>query len=70
MVMPLSDKLQSKGMLHEEAYAEIRAEKTRQEKMRRLFDAMQSGGIKSAFYTLLQEIEPHLLKDLGMRSVI
>ncbi|XP_076151038.1 uncharacterized protein LOC143134507 isoform X2 [Alosa pseudoharengus] len=65
-VMPLADRLRSLGMLHVEAYEEIRAAKTSQEKMRELFKALDSGGdrVKSAFYCTLRDIHPYLLQDL------
>lgn len=54
-------------MLHEETYAEIRSGRTKQEQMRTIFDAVAGVHQKKAFvYTLLQELEPHLLKEMGM----
>lgn len=68
-VMPLADVLRSKKMIHEEKYSEIKAEKTNQDKMRTLFEALNAGGdkVKTAFYQELRKCEPFLFKDLGKR---
>lgn len=65
--MPLADVLKSKNMLHEEMYSEIKAERTNQGKMRKLFEALHAGGdeVRSAFYDALRQYEPYLFKDLG-----
>uniref|UniRef100_A0A673KP93 Si:ch211-66k16.27 n=1 Tax=Sinocyclocheilus rhinocerous TaxID=307959 RepID=A0A673KP93_9TELE len=70
-VMPIADELHSKGMIHDEKYAEIKAEKTNQDKMRKFFESLTSGGdkVKKAFYYLLEKIEEHLFKDLGKRTL-
>ncbi len=54
-------------MVHQEKYAEIRAEQTNQGKMRRLFEALNAGGdsVKNAFFHALRNYELHLFKDLG-----
>uniref|UniRef100_A0A671LVG5 Si:ch211-66k16.27 n=1 Tax=Sinocyclocheilus anshuiensis TaxID=1608454 RepID=A0A671LVG5_9TELE len=69
MVMPVMDELL--GMIHDEKYAEIKAEKKNQDKMRKFFESLTSGGdkVKKAFYYLLEKIEEHLLKDLGKRTL-
>lgn len=69
--MPIADELKSNNMLHEEKYDEIKQEKTNQEKMRKLFESLKSGGdtVKIAFYKLLEKHEPHLFKDLGKRQL-
>ncbi|KAK7159703.1 hypothetical protein R3I94_005902 [Phoxinus phoxinus] len=66
-VMPIADELRSKDMLHGEKYDEIKAEKTNQEKMRKLFESLNCGGdtVKKAFYYLLEKDQPQLFKDLG-----
>ncbi|KAI7809466.1 putative apoptosis-associated speck-like protein containing a CARD [Triplophysa rosa] len=66
-VMALADVLKSKNMLHEEKYSEIKAETTNHNKMRKLFEALNSGGnvVKEAFYNALREYEPYLFRDLG-----
>ncbi|KAK7163588.1 hypothetical protein R3I93_007596 [Phoxinus phoxinus] len=66
-VMPIADELRSKDMLHGEKYDEIKAEKTNQEKMRKLFESLDCGGdtVKKAFYYLLEKHQPQLFKDLG-----
>lgn len=69
-VMAIADELHSKGMIHAEKYAEVKAEKTDQEKTRRLFESLNSGGdqVKSAFYHLLEKHQQYLFKDLGKRT--
>ncbi|XP_067309400.1 uncharacterized protein si:ch211-66k16.27 [Pseudorasbora parva] len=67
-VLPIADELkQEEGMLHQEKYDEIKAEKTNQDKMRKLFESLNSGGnkVKIAFYYLLEKHHSHLFKDLG-----
>ncbi|KAK9980096.1 hypothetical protein ABG768_013493 [Culter alburnus] len=66
-VMPIADELKNKGMIHDEKYAEIRAEVTNQGKMRKLFEALHSGGdrVKNDFYYALKHHEPFLFKSLG-----
>ncbi|KAG1933482.1 apoptosis-associated speck-like protein containing a CARD [Pimephales promelas] len=65
--MPIVDELNSKGMIHAETYAEIRAERTNQEKMRKLFEALEAGGdrVKYEFYHALKIHEQFLFRDLG-----
>ncbi|XP_062378837.1 NACHT, LRR and PYD domains-containing protein 1 homolog isoform X2 [Sardina pilchardus] len=64
-VMPLADRLHSKGMLHAEAYNEIQAERTPEMKMRRIFNAVSGvNQTKALLYKLLQELEPHLMEEL------
>ncbi|XP_039514541.1 NACHT, LRR and PYD domains-containing protein 1 homolog [Pimephales promelas] len=67
MVMKIADELWSAGMLQPELYNKIKAEKTNQEKMRELYEVLNSGGnkVKSAFYSCLEKNEPLLLRDLG-----
>ncbi|XP_017561128.1 NACHT, LRR and PYD domains-containing protein 1b allele 3-like [Pygocentrus nattereri] len=66
LVMPLADVLKSKEMLQKEAYAIIKAEKTPQDKMRALYDALDTEGraAKAAFYEALKDQNPHLVKEL------
>ncbi|KAF4117704.1 hypothetical protein G5714_002257 [Onychostoma macrolepis] len=66
-VMAIADELKNKDMMHNEKYSEIRVEKTSQDKMRRLFEALHAGGdaVKYAFYYALRNHEPYLFRDLG-----
>ncbi|KAG1926319.1 NACHT, LRR and PYD domains-containing protein 1 homolog [Pimephales promelas] len=66
MVMKIADELKARGMLQYEPYCKIKAEKTNQEKMRELYEVLNSGGdeVKSAFYSCLEKNEPLLLRDL------
>ncbi|XP_067219947.1 apoptosis-associated speck-like protein containing a CARD [Chanodichthys erythropterus] len=68
-VMPIADELKNKGMIHAEKYAEIKAEVTNQGKMRKLFEALESGGnrVKYDFYYALKHHEKFLFKELGGR---
>ncbi len=68
-VMAITDELKNRNMVHQEKYAEIRAEQTNQGKMRRLFEALNAGGnsVKNAFFHALRNHEPYLLKDLGKK---
>ncbi|XP_036445733.1 NACHT, LRR and PYD domains-containing protein 1b allele 3-like isoform X2 [Colossoma macropomum] len=66
LVMPLADELLSKRMLSKEAYANIKAEKTPQDKMRALYEALDTEGsaAKTAFYQALMRQNPHLVQEL------
>ncbi|XP_067308705.1 NACHT, LRR and PYD domains-containing protein 1 homolog [Pseudorasbora parva] len=65
-VMAISDGLWSKDMIPDEMYYNIHSAKLRQEKTRRLLDALDSGGssAKTEFYRLLKENEPYLVDEL------
>ncbi|KAL7860337.1 hypothetical protein AOLI_G00166860 [Acnodon oligacanthus] len=66
LVMPLADVLKTNAMLSNEAYGIIKAERTSQEKMRALFDALDTAGraAKLVFYQELRRQNPHLAQDL------
>uniref|UniRef100_A0A671M1P2 Si:ch211-66k16.27 n=1 Tax=Sinocyclocheilus anshuiensis TaxID=1608454 RepID=A0A671M1P2_9TELE len=66
-VMAIADELKNEDIIHEEKYAEIRAEQTSQGKMRKLFEALNAGGhrVKNDFYYALRNHEPYLFRDLG-----
>ncbi|XP_041723850.1 NACHT, LRR and PYD domains-containing protein 1 homolog [Coregonus clupeaformis] len=65
-VSAIADILFTKGMISEEINANISAAKTRQAKMRVIYEALNSGGpqVKGAFFTALKEKETFLVKDL------
>ncbi|TRY88322.1 hypothetical protein DNTS_004531, partial [Danionella cerebrum] len=65
-VMPIADVLKSKRMIDHEFYNEVHDAKTRQDKMRCLYKALDSGGdsVKAEFYKLLRDNEPFLVDEL------
>ncbi|KAF4115646.1 hypothetical protein G5714_003135 [Onychostoma macrolepis] len=65
-VMTIADGLRAKGMITPEMYDKIHDTKPRQNKMRALLKALDSGGasVKAEFYRLLKENEPHLVDEL------
>ncbi|XP_031416710.2 NACHT, LRR and PYD domains-containing protein 1 homolog [Clupea harengus] len=67
-VMPLADKLLSQGHISADNYADIRTERTDQDKMRCVFKVLESCGDrgKRVFITNLQEQHSDLLEELGM----
>ncbi|RXN25369.1 nuclear body protein SP140 isoform X1 [Labeo rohita] len=64
--MEIADGLMAKNMITNEIYSKVRAVVTPQERMRLLWDALNSGGdsVKAEFYRLLKENEPHLVNEL------
>uniref|UniRef100_A0A3P9A6G7 CARD domain-containing protein n=1 Tax=Esox lucius TaxID=8010 RepID=A0A3P9A6G7_ESOLU len=67
IVMTIADDLLQRGMIDQEMYNNIKALRTTQDKMRELYIALNSGGVKvkSTFYTILLNKEPYLVQDLG-----
>ncbi|XP_073712133.1 NACHT, LRR and PYD domains-containing protein 1 homolog isoform X2 [Misgurnus anguillicaudatus] len=65
-VMEIADCLMSKYMITSEMYKKVHSAEPRQEKMRIVFDVLDSGGsaVKSEFWRLLKEKEPHLVDEL------
>ncbi|KAG9264510.1 serine/threonine-protein kinase/endoribonuclease ire-1-like isoform X1 [Astyanax mexicanus] len=63
-VMPLADVLMSRGMLKNEPYSEIQAERTSQAKMRALFRFLKGRNQKVAFFHALKKNEPFLVEEL------
>lgn len=57
-VMPIADQMLQQGMIHKERYAIIEAAPTSMEKMRELYKAFTCPEVKSAFYRILQDVEP------------
>ncbi|RXN27214.1 LRR and PYD domains-containing 3-like protein [Labeo rohita] len=66
-VMVVTRMLLSMGKIDVETYSQIRRAGTKQDRMRKLYEALDEGGdeIKSAFYSALQECEPNLT-ELGI----
>lgn len=57
------------NLVHPEAYSNIRATPTSQDKMRELFQrTLRSGGwrVKAAFFDALKKNHPELVERLGM----
>lgn len=65
-VMEIADCLMSKYMITSEMYKKVHSAEPRQEKMRIVFDVLESGGsaVKAEFCRLLKEKEPHLVDEL------
>ncbi|KAK2833659.1 hypothetical protein Q5P01_017548 [Channa striata] len=57
-VLPIADQMLQQSILHKEMYANIRNAGTSMEMMRELYKALTSTKAKSAFFRILQEIEP------------
>ncbi|KAJ8001506.1 hypothetical protein DPEC_G00170190 [Dallia pectoralis] len=68
VVMPIADVLIQDGMINKEMYSNICAAGTNHDKMRNLYKALNTNTVKSAFYKILQEKEPHLVEELSERS--
>ncbi|XP_039466596.1 NLR family CARD domain-containing protein 3-like isoform X1 [Oreochromis aureus] len=58
LVMPIADELRQQGLIHPETYNKIQAARTSQDQMRELYNALTTTKSKSAFYRILQELEP------------
>ncbi|XP_041693443.2 NACHT, LRR and PYD domains-containing protein 12 isoform X3 [Coregonus clupeaformis] len=70
-VMNIADILLQRGMIHKEMYSNIRAASTSQQQMRLLYEALNGGvKVKSAFFRILLEQQPHLVQDLGQPSAV
>lgn len=65
--MGIADVLRDRRMITVEMYNIIRAVESNHNKMRELFNALDSGGdhVKAEFYRLLVENEPYLVNDLN-----
>ncbi|XP_051718827.1 NACHT, LRR and PYD domains-containing protein 1 homolog isoform X12 [Ctenopharyngodon idella] len=65
-VMAIADSLKSKNMITSEIWGKIKAAEPKQQKMRVLLEALDSGGdsVKAEFYRRLKENEPHLVDEL------
>ncbi|XP_016381236.1 serine/threonine-protein kinase/endoribonuclease ire-1 isoform X2 [Sinocyclocheilus rhinocerous] len=65
-VMPITDKLYESKKLTWEANSKITKATSKKTQLRELLNAVKSGGpaVKSAFYNVLQEIEPGVIQEL------
>ncbi|KAM9346020.1 NACHT, LRR and PYD domains-containing protein 3-like [Symphorus nematophorus] len=60
LVMPIADQMVQRKIIHNETYANIKAARTSQEQMRELYRALTSIKAKSAFYRILQDVQPKI----------
>ncbi|MFT7800702.1 apoptosis-associated speck-like protein containing a CARD [Arapaima gigas] len=66
-VDPILDHLLEKDIVNQESYDQIRAQTTEQKKMRELFSGpLNSSGMrgKDEFYLILEQQQPHLMREL------
>ncbi|XP_016295676.1 probable serine/threonine-protein kinase ireA isoform X2 [Sinocyclocheilus anshuiensis] len=65
-VMPITDKLYESKKLTWEVYSKITKATSKKTQMRELLNTVKSGGpaVKSAFYKVLQEIQPDVIQEL------
>lgn len=66
LVKTIADQMFGEKIIHKETYANIEAAGTSMEQMRELYKALTCTEAKSAFYRILQEVEPKTCE--GMRS--
>lgn len=57
-VMQIADEMLQQRIIHKEMYANVEAARTPMDKMRELYRALTSSKAKSAFFRILQDIEP------------
>ncbi|GAA6234508.1 protein NLRC3-like [Lates japonicus] len=62
-VMLIADQMHQQRIIHQEMYANIVAAKTSMEQMRVLYRALTCTKAKSAFFRILQEIEPATIES-------
>ena len=69
-VLGVLDDLLEKGVFKESTYNDIKAEKTREDKVRLLHDTVSLKGRRAmaSFYDALKRHEPFLLEDLGKKK--
>ncbi|KAI1884047.1 hypothetical protein AGOR_G00222350 [Albula goreensis] len=72
VVDPIAYRLFAQHLIELEEYSMIMDARSHQEKMRLLYHYLDHRGnaAKSAFYTILREVEPHLIQDLGFSAVV
>ncbi|XP_060719007.1 serine/threonine-protein kinase/endoribonuclease IRE1-like [Tachysurus vachellii] len=64
IVEPLADHLLQNGHIHQETYKRICRGRTTQDKMRELYNVLNTKASKVAFYEALMETDPSLLEEL------
>ncbi|XP_069566140.1 NLR family CARD domain-containing protein 3-like [Brachyistius frenatus] len=57
-VMPIADKMLQQQVIHKEMYSKIKNTLTSEDQMRHLYEAITCTKAKSAFFRILQEIQP------------
>lgn len=70
--MSIADKLNENRKLTWEMYSKITKATSKKTQMRELLDAVKSGGpaVKSAFYKVLQEVQPNIIQELAGRVLV
>lgn len=63
-VMQIADKMLQQHVIHKEMYANIEAASTSMEKMRVLYKTLTCCEAKSAFFRILQEVEPVIYESM------
>ncbi|MBN3288506.1 NLRP3 protein, partial [Polyodon spathula] len=65
-VLAIADRMLEKKMIHPETYSKIRGATTRQDQMRELYTALDSGGpiVKAEFSKILQDMNLYLVQNL------
>ncbi|XP_029293939.1 NLR family CARD domain-containing protein 3-like [Cottoperca gobio] len=58
LVMAIADEMLQQNIMHKETYGKIKAAQTSQDQMRELYTTLTSVKAKSAFYRILQDIQP------------
>ncbi|XP_041087306.1 NACHT, LRR and PYD domains-containing protein 1 homolog [Polyodon spathula] len=66
-VLAIADRMLEKKMIHPETYSKIRGATTRQDQMRELYTALDSGGpiVKAEFSKILQDMNLYLVQNLS-----
>ncbi|XP_075942626.1 NACHT, LRR and PYD domains-containing protein 3-like isoform X2 [Anarhichas minor] len=60
LVMPIADEMLQQKIMHKEMYDNIRVARTSQDQMRELYTTIRCVKAKSAFYRILQKIQPKI----------
>ncbi|KAI1903776.1 hypothetical protein AGOR_G00030700 [Albula goreensis] len=69
LVEPIADRLLQRKFINNEMYNVIISGRTSQDKMRKLFHALNTIESQEAFYLILEEQQPYLMEDLAVTFV-